>query len=243
MWKSTACALMLVILLTVSVHANIMGYTTEKFHFNKVTPSPRATWENRLTLTDSGIEYSSGGEGRADLWVQTDKFPVGMAWRPPKGASTTLTINGSVVTGLYRMNAFIRYSVDGEHWSTWYNLEQQKPISVDGPHIYKGRIQLPQIASERYDKLEQEWNKLNPQVSDNADTVARWIAKQYPSFFSQEMPFLGYAQIRLEFGASRVSIKDISVDMSWGTSGIMRVLPSSQDSHRIKWHFDGQPEP
>ena len=170
---------------------------------------------------------------------KTGNIPVGKAWRPPKGASILLEVDGTVVTAPYGMAAFIRYSIDSIHWSTWYNLNESETLLTNTSHIYKDRISLPWIASEKYDDFEKKYYESNLQAQENTDTVCRWIVKQDPSFFEHEMPFLGYAQIRLEFSASSALIKEISVEMSWGTSGVAR-LPFNNGNTADKWHFTGK---
>ena len=59
--------------------------------------------------------------GFYDIWILSKALPVGLSWRPPQSATLTLSVSGEFKKD-HSLNAFVRYSSDAEHWSTWYRL-------------------------------------------------------------------------------------------------------------------------
>ena len=68
--KTFVWILFLIFCIGAFAHANILGNNRESIKFDKADLKHNATWDKQFILTDSGLKYSSGGEGRADLSIQ-----------------------------------------------------------------------------------------------------------------------------------------------------------------------------
>src|SRR5262249_8495724 len=145
-------------------------------------------------LTEAGLVVQDPAKTDSPyVWIQTDKIPVGLDWRPPKECNIHVSLS-SAKEPKALLTGWVRYGCDGEHWSTWYELER----SGKGDE-YRCDLRLPLVAQDKYVRLKDEFRKANPRKSaDDDDLVCQWIAGKYPEFFEQEIPFLGYLQFRFE---------------------------------------------
>jgi hypothetical protein len=115
----TIVALAVAFLLILPALASILHMDRIDIVFAKEKRTPGVTLSESLKLTDAGLVVSKEG------WLQTDKMPAGLAWRPP--ASTRVTLS---VADLPDARAYVRHGCDGAHWSAWQLMQPGKPCDV-----------------------------------------------------------------------------------------------------------------
>ncbi len=204
--------------------------------FQKEKVPSGVTWSSFFTLTDKGL-VSAPGKGATPngIWIQTQKIPVGLAWRPPKACNIRLILIRANEKPEAGIKAWVRYGCDGEHWSTWYKLRESGP-DQNKRTTYSYDLQLPLAAQAKYDILKEEWRKANSRSFADDDTVCAWIARQYPEFFDREIPLIGYVQFRLEslILPPGVAISGLEIDTFWTVAG---AGGGSMDANR-KWSLE-----
>lgn len=199
------------------------------------------TWSPKFKLTEVGLVSPQPKKNVSyEVWIQTQKVPAGLSWRPPKSVRLELSVKGSASAG-FPLQAYVRYSCDGAHWSTWYYMPATDKAVEKSLETYECEIRLPKVAFESYRKLMREWRKTEPDWSSDEDEFCRWLTKKAPDFFAKEFPFIGYLQFRLEHGGlkQQVKIDSLSVNISWGVGGRHSLPKSGKEPDRDrKWHFD-----
>jgi hypothetical protein len=230
--------------------ASILQGGAEKIVFSPAKVQKDTTWSDNFSLKETGLETKQLPANQSqDVWLQTHAFPIGLSWRPPSSASFTVDFDGSLneVDPNLRIEPqiFIRYSCDKVNWSTWYNFSKTDKKTNEGFNRYEEKIWLPLAASEKYRNLMQEWWKTNPVWSSDETEFCEWLVKKEPDFFSQEMPFIGYVQIRLEkLSVNSVqTLKTLTVGYMWGVGGLSSI-PKDKSKVRQntedKWFFEGK---
>jgi len=233
----------LLLIATPAALAGILAMEHAQIIFAGGKAPENVTWSKNLILTADGLEAPMPEpKVSREVWVQTDKIPVGLAWRPPPGARVRLSLHGQVPKP---PAVFVRYGCDGVHWSTWYQLapttdtfgEDEKNAAA----TFTCDIRLPAAAAERYRELEKQWQTTaDPAWASDEDELCRWIAKTEPAFFEKEFPFLGYVQFRLEDSSlgDALTLEKLTASMSWGVGG-MHMPPKDPKKHdeQAKWHF------
>jgi hypothetical protein len=195
------------------------------------------TWSAAFKLTSDGLQQLP--DKAADIWIQTDKIPVGMRWRPPASVTVSLSICGEGVKDSPDY-AYVRFGCDGVHWSTWYPMRPSEKLAPNCLATYTCDLGLPSVAMEKCYDLEKEWKETNPDWKDDTDAFCRWIAKNHAGFFEHEIPLLGYVQLRVESfsGLSRKWMKFV-IGREWSVSGLYHSPkdPKQADSKK-EWCFE-----
>lgn len=99
--------------------------------------------------------------------------------------------------------AFLRYSPDGEHWSTWQAMTADAPAEVKAAQpppapSFSAPVSVPQRETDAYRKKQREYSKLDvPWVSDE-HALCEWIVAGDPEFFANNLPFPGSIQVYIE---------------------------------------------
>ena len=217
--------------------------------------SKKVTWSmpDRLTITDEGLGWDGDAASSWDGWIETTPLAVGLSWRPAIGVSVRATItpapapislsNGQTSIP-YKGMAFVRYSPDLKHWSTWQAMEdaEGRP-GVPPGRSWAATVQVPRCEREEYDaKLQAFMRKDVPWKSDE-EAAVKWIVSKDRSFFARHIPFVGYVQLRYEGsfqGGQRLT--SLSVEVSAGIGGVH--LPPKDPSaaegrDNLPWRFDG----
>lgn len=212
----------LLLLLASNVQAVMTGGSVINIQFTPANVPAGASWAPGIALTEKGLvaEKDPHGNYATDVWIQSQPIPIAEGWtRFPAGVSFTLTINGE---GLFfsDLKGFFRYSSDGKHWSTWYAVVGPGSESPWSPNPWTGKLSLPRIAREGYEKAMQEYSKKDPAWDDDERKLCSWIQEQQPHFFEHEFPFVGYLQIRLEGIAKEMELQSITVNTWVSVSGL-----------------------
>lgn len=213
----------LCLLIVETGNAEIIDGNQGEILFTEIKTAPDAIWSSSFRLTKDGL---SGPQPRPktsyEVWLQSGKFPAGLAWRPPRSANVNVQVFGRASIADFPLEGYVRYGCDGAHWSTWYHMKPAEKRPPDAIHSYTAHIWLPSVAGEEYEMLMRQWQKTDPDWPSDEDALCRWILKRKPDFFRDHVPFIGYIEIRLEDNGLRdaISITRISVATSWGVGGL-----------------------
>lgn len=204
--------------------------------------SSETTHSDNLRATSDGLALPQPAGGTsAEFWVLSKAFPIGLSWRPPSSARLTINVEGNLKTN-FPMNAFVRYSCDAGHWSSWYAL-RQTTTTLDRNAVvsYEGEVDIPNYALKGYRDLMSEWWKTQPDWSSDEDAYCRWLVKRDSGFFKRHFPFIGYVQVLVEgfYPKSGVLMSKVLVDTQWGIGGLASIPkhPRPQGYDQQKWHF------
>lgn len=227
--------------LTGTAVAAILSLEKTEIVFEKDKVPEGVAWSPTFTLTEDGL-FSPQPELNTsyEVWIQTQKIPAGLSWRPPHSTRLTLSVYGVAPNG-FPLDAYVRYGCDGVHWSTWYWMPAGEKPAEGALNTYACELRLPQAARESYEALMAAWRETDPDWACDEDALCRWLVKKRPEFFAQEFPFIGYVQFRLEHSGlhEQVKVKSLSAQMSWGVGGRATVPKSGRrpPTHE-KWRFD-----
>ena len=233
----------------------IISSVTESSTFTSEKVDKEASWSSNLKITSNGLipTYTSWKD-YDNFWLQTQPIGVGRSSNPFIGFGFSAFIKGEMKSAKYNgINLYFRYGCDREHWSTWYPLEKETKKTEDGREIYKGFVNIPKIAREKFEAMKNEWAKTKPANKDDIHELAKWIVIQEPNFFSKELPFVGYIQIRLEAeSVESIKLKEIKVEYTIIESGLIGRRHTIDENGNIvpvvmrsdannKWFFVAKP--
>jgi hypothetical protein len=212
-------------------YSEIIGGIREDVDFVKGDKRKGLTWSDGLSWKKGGLTLKENK--KSDVWIESKKFTVGMAWRPPSIASASLVLEGEIPAKAF--TAKFRYSCDGKLWSEWKSFS----ASEDG-RTFNGDVKIPGLSRRKYEALKKKWLNTKPNWKDDEDELCRWIAKEHPKFFEEEIPILGYMQYRLE--ATQLDPKTVITELRyscrWGVSGAIHgIPPKSELMADEKWYF------
>ncbi len=223
---------------TIGVRAQFFSNDTTKIQFAPDKVQDGVTWSTTFSLTDSGLRSDKLPPNMsAVVWVQSQPISAGMSWRPPTWATIKLNVESGAKDFTF-LHAYVRYSCDRAHWSTWYNLPLKDQSKTDGP-VYEGNLSLPRNAQEAYEAKMHEWWKTNPAWSSDEHELCVWIVGEDPDFFSHEFPFIGYVQVRIEGESRGALLPSLSINVSSAVSGLTTLgKGQGRSTTGEKWFFD-----
>lgn len=241
------CGLLLLAVCFVQpTRAEIIEGGEESIVFSPGKVQNGVTWSDDLRLTNSGLSLRELESNQVvDIWIQTQAFPIGLSWRPPRGANFTVILDGALntpTTVASDPEIFIRYSSNKFRWSSWYFFQRENDSTAKSPGNFKSMISLPYVASESYDRLMKQWWRTKPVWSSDENEFCEWLVKNEPDFFAHEMPFIGYVQVRLERRSARFpqDLRSMKIQYSWGVGGLTSI-PNDKSKVRKnideKWFF------
>ena len=135
---------------------------------NAADAKAKATWSpvEHLNIGPDGLGWDGDAATLRDGRIRTRPLALGMTWRAPYVASvrlalrpepTPIKLNSGQTSVPFPGTAYVRYSPDLKHWSTWQVLartEASLPHEKDQPGRYfLAPIQVPQLIREQYDNL------------------------------------------------------------------------------------------
>jgi hypothetical protein len=222
------------------VRAAVLGFESGEVVFGNQQAPTGTTWSPNLSLGEEGLHSPVVEENRRlEVWIQTVKMPVGAAWRPPTSARIGFSLHGEAKSSR-PLDAYVRYSIDGVHWSTWHRLPPANRPKAGALWAYALDLQLPAVVRKRYHELMRAWWKTDPVWMSDEDAFCRWLAKNHPGFFATDIPFLGWVQFRLEgLGLDgQLNIRKLRAEFSWGTGGLHTPPKDGKYPAAAKWHFE-----
>jgi hypothetical protein len=233
--------LVLALCLVPQLRAEIIEGGEESIVFSPGKVQNGVTWSDSLLLTPGGLSLKELEPNQVmDIWIQTHAFPIGLSWRPPRGANFTVILDGALTTPTTVASdpeIFIRYSSDKVRWSSWYVFQRENDSTAKSPGNFKSMISVPYIASERYERLMKEWWRTKPVWSSDENEFCEWLIKNEPDFFAREMPFIGYVQVRLERRSARYpqEPRSMKIQYSWGVGGLTSI---PRDKSKVRKDID-----
>jgi hypothetical protein len=229
----------LLLLSAITVQGDLSYSDTTKIQLASTKVPDGVTWSPSVSLRDGGLSSEKLPPNiAAEVWVQSQPISAGVSWRPPTSATIRLDVEAGAEDFTY-LHAYFRYSCDRVHWSTWYNLPSLKAQDGIAGSVYEGSLSIPRMAQEAYYAKMKEWWKTNPPWSSDEHELCVWIASQDPDFFSDEFPFIGYVQVRIEGETRGVQLKSLSIKISAAISGLMSLSNGrGRSTTGEKWFFD-----
>jgi hypothetical protein len=225
--------------------ANVATYAASMSFVDGQRPEG-VSWSATLSPSAHGLtvganETSEGGV-LLENWIQSAPIPASVSWRLPSVANFTLDVRGQDLDGTSPVpapvRAFIRYSMDRVHWSTWYLMPR-----VDGgsgsQRQFRATIHLPTGARYEYGVLRNQWLNTSPAWTLDNHEFFVWAAQNRPGFFASEFPFIGYAQVRLEGVQAGTLVSSLDVEGN-GMIGGISMVPGAQRRATADdpWFFD-----
>ncbi len=217
----------------ITAQAQFFSENTVNIQFAPAKVPEEVTWSQSVSVKADGL-YSEKlpSNMTTEVWVQSQPIAAGMSWRPPTSTTIRLEVDAGAEDFTY-LHAYVRYSCDRVHWSTWYNLQSQKT------HVYESYLSIPRVAQQQYYAKRQEWWKTNPAWSSDEHELSLWIISQDPDFFSRELPFIGYVQVRIEGETRGLQLKSLSIKASSGVSGVSTLSQGRvRSTTGEKWFLD-----
>lgn len=225
---------------------------------NETDAAEKAIWSPKvgLNISDKGLGRDGDAASLRDGWIRTKPLALGMSWRAPYAVSVRLVVrpapapnklNSGQTSVPFLGTAYVRYSPDLKHWSTWQSLvraEQVLPNEREQPGRYfAGPIQVPRKVREPYEKLLSEYSTLDVPWKSDEEAAVRWILDRDPMFFEKQLPFVGYVEFLFEqgfYGGQR--IKSLEASAGYGISG-MAAMPRESGLHTGNegpWNFKAE---
>ena len=219
---------------------------------DKITPVAKWSDSEYLTLTREGLGWDGKPNESRDVTIETLKpTPVGWSWHPV----TTVHIEAEALpAGSFRFGKtsigwpstagtlYARYSPDGRHWSTWQALSLRQPRNRDKPRLwFHGTLRVPKKVRQRYIRYLKDFAGTKRPTTVDEEAAVRWILDKEPTFFEQNLPFIGYVEFLWEKqirGDQR--LKQLKIHLSYSRGGFARV-PDGHDG-LDRWRFKAPKE-
>ncbi|TNF26307.1 MAG: hypothetical protein EP329_21475 [Deltaproteobacteria bacterium] len=217
----------------------------------------KATWSEpgEVRLTERGLGWDADPASSWDGWIETAPLAVGTWWRPATGvgvrvalepAPTPFTLANGQTTTPYKGAAFVRYSPDRVHWSTWQALEDAEGRPGAGPgRAWSSRVAVAGCEREEYLARLAEYQRRDVPWTSDEEAAVTWMVARDPKLFARHIPFVGYVQVRFEgsfVGGQRFTA--MRVEVSAGIGG-MSTIPKDPERTRARanepWSFDARP--
>ncbi|GMV93011.1 MAG: hypothetical protein AMXMBFR82_27890 [Candidatus Hydrogenedentota bacterium] len=203
---------------------------------------------NKRPLRTKGIPESERGTFTKDVIVHVEPVPVGWSWRPVTyvwvGAEVTPPEEFVFLpdrTGCPPCEVFARYSPDLKNWSSWQALERIPPDNQTDPRqTYQISLQVPVADRSAYESMFWEYMEKNVPWKSDEEAAVEWILEQQPDFFEDQIPFIGYVQLRFEIalkGDQR--IERLEFRLSYQTGGSHNI-PKDESVYKDRngpWRF------
>jgi hypothetical protein len=235
----------------VVAHASIASFTELKINFtDPADAATKASWpSNQINISTNGLGWDGEAATIQEGFIQTKPIAIGLAWRPTRGANVLVSLqpppreiklNSGQLYTPYFGSAFVRYSADAKHWSTWQALPRD---NTNHAGVFRGQIQVPSRDHDRYSELREQYRKLDVPWVDDEEAFAQWLVKREPTFFAENIPFVGYVEILVEgsfHGGQR--IRTMEVSLPWAVNG-MHSVPKDKEAARkimgldVPWRF------
>jgi len=222
------------------IFGSILGFDEAIIDLTEDSLNNNIEWSSQYELTDKGLSvYADTEEVQHNLWIKSNVIPVGLAFRPIISVNINVTINGEIGDS-FLQNVYFRFGCDRVHWSTWYQMTIENESNINSI-TYNYQLILPEPARVKYNELLNEWRETEPVWICDETAFCYWISENYPDFFSNEFPFIGYLQFYYDswWLNHPVTINSINAQMRWGVGGVMaNPNDGTEPDTESKWYFD-----
>ncbi|MFA6287865.1 MAG: hypothetical protein WC661_10820 [Opitutaceae bacterium] len=226
--------------------------------------------EHPLDFKAGGLGSESVMErGEIDAWVRTNPMALGSWGQPWRFAGFSVEVQGfkdgqrSCVA-----RVFVRHSPDRKHWTTWSAMslktaeeleaerivmkknfknslgpfgDESRPLDQWNKAVFHCSLEVPRTTRASYEQLLEAFAKTKPPRPKFQEDAVRWILAQYPHYFENQPPFLGYVQFLFEInvGQSPRRLKSVTIG---GFSLSDELMGHLTDANRAeyegkKWSF------
>jgi hypothetical protein len=241
MWRTYFVPVLLLgVAIDGSAWAQIYSGNSATIKFEGTQPLEEVSWSAGVSRTAAGLMITGvPATSERPFWIQSPPVSAGISWRPPRSTTAAVTVNVPQLNSGGYLRAYVRYSIDRVHWSSWQILSES-PSSTPSVRQFQAWLSPPVAAREKYDALMREWWNTNPVWSSDEHEFCMWLASLRPEYFATEVPFIGYLQVRLEGGAQEMRLSEMTVSGGVMESGL-QVSPRG-DLRRATadgpWFFD-----
>ncbi len=244
--STSVLVLLILVLSTASSGADLLDSKLVTIDFtNPREVAKQATWNdpkiiqaseqglslnwNKRPLRTKGIPANERGTFTKNVIVHVEPVPIGWSWRPVTSVwvHAEVTPPGEFVYLPDRAEyppceVFARYSPDLKNWSSWQALERIPPDNQTDPRqTYQISLQAPAADQAAYEAKFREYAEKNVPWKSDEEAAVEWILKQQPDFFEDQIPFIGYVQLKFEIGLKGDQrIERLEFRLSYQTGGL-----------------------
>jgi hypothetical protein len=126
--------IIIVSLIAISARAGLIEGTNElvAVFTNSAIAITNVSWSDpdRISVATNGLGWNEASQN--SFSIESIPLAIGTWWRPALEADVTIEIAPHIKPGSsnapnlpYPARAFVRYSPDKKHWSSWWSLEQR----------------------------------------------------------------------------------------------------------------------
>ena len=175
------------------------------FDFTRLEVAENAKWDDsgNLLVMDNGLGFDGDARTSRDTTILLQPISVGHGWRPAGGVGVKVKLNWDGDPGYY-YTSFVRFSPDGENWSTWQTvpqiIKQDQDKTKPRPYEFATQISVPRKVQAAYQQKRTAYAKLDIPWVDDEHALCEWIIENEPDFFVNNLPFAGYIQVMVEGG-------------------------------------------
>jgi inhibitor of cysteine peptidase len=204
---------------------------------DKVHKLARWTDPQHMRATSDGFGWIGDAQEHRKVTIRlTDPISVGWSWCP----ADSVQINVDVVPASATPGTlYARYSPDSQHWSKWHPLTVHipEPAGAGATLSFRGTLAVSAAAKQEYRTRLQEFAGAGRPLADvDQEAAARWIVGRDPTFFSTQMPFIGYVDVRWETAiGGNLRLKTMSVEISYSRDD-RGAVPPGHDG-QCSWRF------
>lgn len=207
-----------------------------------------------LELTGKGLSPPPKSPCDA-YWIRTLPKALGSSWRPTRTVSSTLTLHftsdedtkvGESADAKGNARAFIRYSPDLVHWSSWQAMTRkpgdENDSSENTVQEFVAQTVTPDVEWQPYGDLLREYALGDVPWASDEGAAVQWIVNNDPEFFSKQIPFIGYVEYLYESRLKRSDCVDsLSIDIAWSVGGLTTApKPGTPVPREGSWAYDAR---
>ncbi len=203
-----------------------------------------ARWSTpeRIGVRDGGIGFDGRSTGElVDGWIETtEPVGVGLMSKAARHVSLTITLPWSRA-GLMG-HVFVRFGVDGTHWSEWISIARvPKKIESDDPtETFRGSVGVTRREAGDFWARREALPKQGSRRIDE-DEAARLITASEPEYFATHRSFVGWIQVLWE-GTFSSGARLPSIQIEWSAAIAGPDGVSEDPTRRGPWCFLVKPK-
>lgn len=185
-------------------------------------------------IRSAGEKLPPAGFKTQNGWVHMGQFAMPAPLAPPRA----INLMADPGVDIPRLEMHVRYSADGQHWTTWKPLKRE----VAPKASFALNLSVPKKDVESFDSLYLKWLDTRPHRAGDFWEFSRWAQRAAPDYFKTHIPFIGFLDLRARAPGLLKRMGEVEINMGWGESGVTPFNPPPDplqwDSRdRGKWTF------
>lgn len=205
--------------------------TTDTIHFGIGRIAAGTEFSHDAVAESSGVVLHALHRG----WIRTPVIPLGDTRTFSPVWWINLRIRSEPRLFGAKLEAYVRYGVDGRRWSSWQRVV---PTSAGGQAAL---LSVPYTNRADFLHRRAAWAAKDPPHEDDLWEFCRALARSEPKFFDENIPFVGYVQFLIEASGRQGSLLLNSVDIKGEPYDVEESIPAtlSKDHPRKgkRWFF------